>query len=288
MTQYYDSEVYDVGDVASDIVNRALEISGPYYGGDVGAVAPPRASDIRRPSGGIVSIPTRTGGRPMPVRAPGRSAPGFDLGINTGQLDALEALNVRLDQMEAERQARAQREALERSVQEALRGRLGHLVQGRIGVGAAGPLRDTMVSPIQANILQALAQFRTTLSFAAATIAAGASVQIQVQPQRWFVGTQLIVPPSQASAIRVQDIKVAQASQLIAQGDINGENCTPNLYRGNYSTIPCAPSAQFILYVRNASAVALTDVSISYQGYAFVNEPSAAELAAIFTAEMGR
>lgn len=94
--------------------------------------------------------------------------------------------------------------------------------------------------------------------FGPTTIAAGATVNIIVQPQVAFKGKRLVIPSDFAGAVLVNDIKIGNNSQLPSSNPLPGRAFTEMAFGVNIDFDTAQISQQISMSITNTSGASIT------------------------------
>lgn len=95
------------------------------------------------------------------------------------------------------------------------------------------------------------------IGFSSLGVAAGATVDVTQRPQVVFKPERIVVAATNAASFTIDDIKIGNKSQLVANGTIPAEAFTQGAFGVTMSMDTCDISQDFILEVTNTSAGAL-------------------------------
>lgn len=189
-------------------------------------------------------------------------------------MDRLETVLPRLEAAQAEADRRQAEQNLSDKIRNLLSSRVLQLTAGRAGQSTLPDIPNVAQYATRAAEIRASATWFTGVPFSG-TIPATSTLAIPQNPQRWFMGTRLVTSDALAPSIEVSDIKVANASQLIASGNVPGAALIPGLFlEQNFSTTWCPPAQQLLLEVVNTTGVAVDFLAV-YFGYASMTSPQA-------------
>jgi hypothetical protein len=92
----------------------------------------------------------------------------------------------------------------------------------------------------------------------AAAIAAGASADVNGQPQVTFRPDRIVVPSSVADAFRIDDLKIGKNSQLVSGGPVHAQTFSEGAFGVRLKLDTLAVSQTVLFRVTNISAGAET------------------------------